>query len=441
MKEKKELGFASVLGYGCGSVGKDLCNGVVQSFLLLFWTDYFGIPASAAAVIFIAAKVWDAINDPMMGAIADRMPITKIGKYRPFVLFTSIPLAITNVLLFLTPGFGTPGKVAYAAITYTLMGMCFTAYDVPFWAMIPSLTKNEKIKNSLISSNRTLTMIAMFVATGFTTKLVEKFGGGNEKAGYSRVMQIFAVISVIFAIIAFLSTKEIYLPESKSQNPHIFKDFAKVACKPLVFVLLGMVCIAMAMTLPAVVGTYYMIYYIGQAERIGLYMICSVSLAIIGTLLAPVLMRRFSAKTIVQTAFVVDIITGASIFFIDNSNIALLLVLFAIAGAMVGLHMVCITSMLVDTIQYIAETKGIRADGVCFSLNSFATKIGQALANGSVSAILAVTGYVAVARQTHRALTGILMTRSLYPALIALIGLTVVSFWKIDITKKKEEAH
>ncbi len=440
MSEKKEMGFGRVLGYGCGSITKDLCNGVVQSFLLIFWTDLLGIPAAAAAVILVVAKVWDAINDPMMGAIADRMPVTKLGKYRPFVLFASIPLAVTYILLFLAPDFGTPGKIAYAAITYTLMGMCFTAYDVPFWAMVPSLTKDEKIKNRLISSNRTLTMIAMFIATGFTANLVQKFGGGDDKAGYAKVLLVFAIISVIFAMITFFSTKEKYLPETKPQSANIFKDFAKVACKPLVLVLICMVCVTMAMTLPSVAGTYYMIYYIGNPAMIGAYMICSVSLAIIGTLVAPILMRKFSAKTIVIAAFIVDIVIGAAIFFIGQGNLILLLALFTIIGAMVGIHMVCVTAMLIETIQHIAVTKGIRADGVCFSLNSFATKIGQALANGSVSAILAVTGYVAVSQQqTAGALTGILMTRSLYPALIALIGLIFAVLWKVNTKEAANE--
>ena len=434
MKEK-EMGFGRVLGYGCGSITKDLCNAVVQSFLLLFWTDLLGIPAAAATIIFIVAKVWDAINDPMMGALADRMPVTKLGKYRPFVLFASIPLAILYVLLFLAPDFGTPGKIAYAAITYTLMGMAFTAYDVPLWAMVPSLTKNEKVKNMLISSNRTMTMVVMFIASGFTANLVNKLGGGDsiecQKAGYSKVMLIFAIISVIFAMITFFSTKEKYLPETKPQNANIFKDFSTVACKPLVMVLVCMMCAAIGMTLPTAAGAYYMIYYIGDPTKIGIYMICSVSLAVIGTLLAPVLMRKISAQKIVAAAFIIDIIVGILIFVIGHGNLMVLLVLFTIVGATVGLHMVCITSMLIETIQYIAEKKGQRADGVCFSLNSCATKIGQALANGAVSAILAITGYVANAQQGAAAMTGILMTRSILPAIVGVVGLVFALMWSV----------
>ena len=179
MNKSNEMSGAKVIGYGLGSFGKDFALGVMGSYLLLFYTDVFGVPASAAGVIFLLTKIWDAINDPMMGAIADRSPVTKRGKYRPYILFTCIPLSICCVLCFLSPDFSTGGKIAYAAITYTLTGMIFTAYDVPLWSMVPSLTNDENTKNKLIGAARTFTTIAMFLASAVAYNLVIRLGGGE----------------------------------------------------------------------------------------------------------------------------------------------------------------------------------------------------------------------------------------------------------------------
>lgn len=435
MKEK-EMSIGRILGYGSGSLGKDFANGVVQSFLLLFYTDVFGIPAAAASVIFLVSKIWDAVNDPMMGAIADRSPVTKWGKYRPYVLIMSVPLSVLCYLCFLSPNFGPAGKVAYAAITYTLMGMAFTGYDVPLWAMVPSLSNSEKTRNRLISVARTFTMLAMFIASGFTDQIVKALGGGSEpanlKVGYPRFMLIIGVVSVLFAIITFLSTKEVNVPQNKPQSANIFKDFKKVVCKPLISVLLSMMLCAMGMIMTVACGTYYMIYYIGNPGMIGIYMMVCMGCGMVGSLLAPALMRKISPKNLTRLGFITDLVVGVIVFFIGHANIMMLLVLFGIVGVMVGMRMVTITTLLTHTVIYIGETKGERADGVCFALNSFANKVGQAITNGGVSLVLAISGYVANAQQSGAAMNGILVTRSLLPAVIGIAGIAAVSFWSVE---------
>ena len=123
MGKNKEMNGFQIIGYGLGSLGKDFANGVIGSYLLLFYTDVFGIPAAAAAIIFLVTKIWDAINDPLMGALADRRKPTKGGKYRPIVAMAAIPLSVFCVLCFCSPEISMTGKIAYAAITYTITGM------------------------------------------------------------------------------------------------------------------------------------------------------------------------------------------------------------------------------------------------------------------------------------------------------------------------------
>lgn len=439
MKESNEMKWYQIIGYGLGSFGKDLALGVMGSYLLLFYTDVFGIPAAAAGAIFFITKIWDAINDPMMGAIADRSPVTKRGKYRPYILFTAIPLSVFCVLCFLSPNWSTGGKIAYAAVTYTIVGMIFTAYDVPLWSMVPSLTNSENTKNKLISSARTFTTIAMMVASAVAYNTIIRLGGGegveNLKKGYPLFMVIVGVISVVFAFIAYFSTKEVNTPEIPPQEANIFKGFKKIMCKPLLMVLLAMVFCAFGMILPSVSGTYYMIYYLGRPDLIGAYMAICMGLGIVTSILAPILMKRFTAKTLAAVGFGMNIIAGSVIFIIGKGSIPVLFICFGIGGLATGLLMVTITTMLTQTAGYVAERQGYRADGTCFAMNSFAIKVGQAIASSAVSFLLAATGYVANQQQTDSALTGILMSRSIIPAIVAVLGLLCVLCWNIN---KKE---
>lgn len=256
MKGKNDMGIFKIFGYGLGSMSNNFIMGVFQSFLLIFYTDVFGIPAMAVSVIFLISKIWDAVNDPMMGAIVDKSPVTRFGKYRPYILFASLPLAIVGFLCFCTPNFSVGGKIVYAAITYTLFGMIFTAYDVPYWAMVPSLSEKEHTRNKLISCARTLCILAMLIASACTEKVVTVLGGGsdavNKKIGYPKYVAILGVIAVVCAIITFFSTKEVNAPKNEAQSANIFREFKKVCCKPLVMVLISMGCCAMGMAFPEI---------------------------------------------------------------------------------------------------------------------------------------------------------------------------------------------
>ena len=434
---EKKLSTGRVIGYGLGSMGKDLALGVIGSYLLVFYTDTLGIGAVAAGLILTLTKIWDAINDPMMGAIADRSPKTRFGKYRPYILFVPIPLAIMSALCFITPNFSTGGKIAFAAITYTITGMLFTAYDVPLWGMMPSLSSDMHDRNRLMASARTFTTLAMLIASAAAMPAIYALGGGqdpeNLKKGYPLFMAVLGVVSIVCALITFASTKEVVedTGAASAKQENVFKQFVSIINKPLILCLLIMVFNAMCMILPSLVGVYYMIYYIGRADMISVYMMVSMGAGLITSILAPRILKHTSAKTLTIGGFVADIIVGIIVFLLGHASLAVLLPLFAVCGLATGFLMVSITSMLTETADYIAKQKGHRVDGVVFSMNSFAIKLGQAVAGGVVSAILAVTGYVAYAEQSQAALTGILASRSILPAIIGVFGLLLTLAWKL----------
>ena len=136
-----------IWGYGVGALGKDLANIVISSYLLVFYTNVLGISAAAGVTIMMVTKIWDAINDPMMGIVADKTK-TRWGKFRPYLLFVPIPLAVCAVLTFTPVSFSYTGKLIWAAVTYTLTNTLFTCYDVPMLGMVPSLSDSPRDRNA-----------------------------------------------------------------------------------------------------------------------------------------------------------------------------------------------------------------------------------------------------------------------------------------------------
>ena len=205
-----------IWGYGVGALGKDLANIVISSYLLVFYTNVLGISAAAGGTIMMVTKIWDAINDPMMGIVADKTK-TRWGKFRPYLLFVPIPLAVCAVLTFTPVSFSYTGKLIWAAVTYTLTNTLFTCYDVPMLGMVPSLSDSPRDRNALATSGRFFTTIAILLGSTFAYPMIQYLGGGAEvqnlKKGYPAFLAILGVISIAGAWIAFASTKEVAVAE------------------------------------------------------------------------------------------------------------------------------------------------------------------------------------------------------------------------------------
>lgn len=447
--QNEQISNGRIIGYGLGSMGKDLALGVISSYLLAFYTDVFGITAAAAGVILFVAKIWDAINDPMMGTIADHSKRTKWGKYRPYVLIVPIPLAVFSALCFLTPNFGMAGKIAYAAITYTITGMLFTAYSVPLWGMVPSLSSEMNTRNKLIAASCTFTALAMLIASSAAMPAIQTLGGGesveNLRSGYPKFMLILGVVSVICALITFFSTKEVVYDDNnaaENQEGGVFKQFIAILNKPLILVILAMLFNAVNMVLPSVSGVYYMIYYMHRPDMIPIYMMVAMGTGLITNIIAPMILKKISARTLCVIAFAISIVVSIVVFLIGPGSLTLLFVLFAVCGLCTGILMVSITSLLTITSDFTAAKVGRRVDGVVFSMNSFAVKVGEALASVLVSVLLTITHYVPNAfEQAPAAETGILISRSILPGAVALLGLIFILLFKLPANNQVDEAH
>jgi sugar (glycoside-pentoside-hexuronide) transporter len=202
------------------SLGDSAANFIFQTMMLLqlsFYTDSFGISAAAAGWLFLVARLWGAVTDPIMGAISDRTN-TRWGKFRPWILWTAVPFGIIGFLAFTTPNFGHAGKIIYAYVTYMLLMLVYSANNVPYAALSGVITGNMAERNSIASVRFIFVTLAVIAIQGFALPMVNHFGQGNSSKGYQITMGIFCALAVVFFFITFLTTKERVKPDPKQKS-------------------------------------------------------------------------------------------------------------------------------------------------------------------------------------------------------------------------------
>src|SRR6056297_798381 len=182
MSEKHKLSIKEKIGYGLGDTASNLYFQMFINFLLFFYTDVFGIPAAVAGSLFVVSRIWDAVNDPIMGIIAVRTE-TKWGKFRPYLIWMMLPLAVVGVAMFTTPDLSMQGKIIYAYVTYILMMMAYTAINIPYSALLGVLSPHSKQRTSASTYRFVLAFVGAFIIQGATLPLVHTLG--TQDKGYS----------------------------------------------------------------------------------------------------------------------------------------------------------------------------------------------------------------------------------------------------------------
>ncbi len=233
MTTHQPLSFIEKAGYSCGDAAANLVFMSMILFQLNFYTDVFGLSANTAAAILLWPRLWDAIFDPVMGVLADRTN-TRWGKFRPWVLWTSVPWAVVMVLAYTAPdpawGWSTGMVIAYAGITNTLLMTLYSMNNMPYSAMSGVMTGDLNERTKLNSYRFVSVNVAQFAVGGLTLPLVAKFAQGADRAhGWQMTMSIWAVACLVLFLVTFFTTKERIKPivETKSSPRQDFSDLLK----------------------------------------------------------------------------------------------------------------------------------------------------------------------------------------------------------------------
>lgn len=434
-KNEKSLSGAKVCIFGAGHLGIDLVGGMVSTYLLFFYTDVFGIPAAAAGMILMLTKIWDAINDPMMGAIVDSTH-TKWGKFRPYLFVSSVLMAIFYAAAFyVVPFESVTAKIVWAAITYTLASMAFTMFDVPIWGMVPSITKSPRDRDRLITALRTATSFAYLTVGTITLPLVYFLGGGtevvNQRDGFFRLMVIMGIIVIVTGWLVPIVFKEKVEVETEKTK---FSDRLKSLFinKPALLMLGTEFMAFMGIMLSQSASIYYVVHSLQKPELVSVYMFIIMGGELIGILGSGAFINKLGRKNATYASAIACIVTAA-LGYLFKGNIPVLFVTSFIFGLGTGLPEVTLGSMLTDTADYMDWKKSIRTDGIIFSMQSLIIKLTGAFASGIIGVALGYFGYdESAATQTASAIGCIDFVRFGFPILVYILVILLLKFYKLD---------
>ena len=443
-----KLSVKEKISYGLGAVGKDMVYMLSASYILYYYQDILGVSAIAMGVILMAARVFDAFNDPIMGVVVAKTR-TKWGKFRPWLLIGTVTNAIILYVMFAAPpALNGSGLVAYAAITYILWGVTYTMMDIPFWSMIPAFTDGGKEREGLTTLARSCAGVGSAIVTIITMKCVYVLGQGNERAGFKWFALIIAVLFILFTVFACLMIKEKSTVDVDSPSvKQMFK--ALVQNDQAMTVVITIVLINCALYITSNLLIYFFKYDFGGETWYNSYTLFNTfggAIQILSMMLFFPLLRKFMSTMKVFYLSIIMAVTGyVTLLVLTFTNMSSVYLLF-IPGFLVftafGMLTVLTTIFLANTVDY-GELKNSRRDeSVIFSMQTFVVKLASGLAALIASICLTVcnlsndTSQGAAAVDASSSVAGLRLTMAFIP-IIGLVIAVFVFYKKYILTESK----
>ena len=410
--------------YGIGAYGKDLACGIVYTFLMIYFTDVVGINPAFVGTLFLMARLWDAINDPIMGMIVDNTR-SRFGKFRPWIFIGTILNSVVLFLLFRKPDLEGTSLYLYYSVMYILWGMTYTIMDIPYWSMIPTLatTKEDREKISVVP--RIFASLGGLTVTTFGIALVNKLGNGNQIKGFEYFALGIVIIFIISTIVTCINVKEKTQVQVNNEKVNIKQAFNILKQNDQLLVFIGIVlAYNLAMQLAGGAAIDYFKYVAGKESLFSLYSFFKVA-EIGGLMLFPVVTRKIGRQQVFRmatilpmfgliTLFISGLIAPQSILFISVSAVLLNLG----SGFLLG----STTVMLADIVDYGEYKLGSRNESIIFSAQTLLVKLASALSGWLIGVGLSLIGYVAgAAVQSNITIIGIRVIMTIIPSIVALV--------------------
>jgi Na+/melibiose symporter-like transporter len=471
-QRSERLSFVEKAGYSLGDAAANFVFMTMILFQLNFYTDTMGVAAAVAGTMLLVGRLWDAFFDPMMGVLADRTN-TRWGKFRPWVLWTSIPWAVVMILAYTVPGFGSAGTIAYAAITNIALMTLYSANNTPYSALSGVMTGDTNERTTLSSYRFVAAMLAQLIVGGFTLPLVAKFGHGNNAVGWRMTMTLWAVVCVVCFVITFATTRE------RIQPPPQQRSDAKADLKNLLgngpWIAMFVLTLSHFVFVAMRGGTmfYYFNYYVDRTrlfeflQRLGLpqataalpdgghylmnvfglilsadrsnvgsvgfslFNIASQAITVVGVVLSTYLAKRYGKRVVALVGFSLTTVLLAAFILLPATSIEATYGLELVRALAYAPTIPLIWAMFADVADYAEWKTGRRTTGVVFATILFALKTGLSLGGAIAGWLLSGYGYQANATQTEHALMGIRLTVSVYPALFLCVVIVCLLFYRI----------
>ena len=426
-----KISVTEKIGYSLGDAAANFIFQTMLVFQLAFYTDTFGITAAAAGTLFLVVRVWDAIFDPFMGVVADRTN-TKWGKFRPWILWTAVPFGIMGFLTFTTPPFDAQGKLIYAYVTYIVLMMVYSANNLPYSALSGVITGDLAERTSLSAYRFVAAMSAALVIQGLALPMVNYFGGGNSAKGYQITMGVFSALAIVFFVITFATTRERVQPDPTQRNS-VRRDLADLTSNgPWVAMFVLTIILFITLAMRGGVMLYYFKYYIAREDLFSIFNVFGTGSTIVGVIASTPLAKRFGKRDVFMVGLALTVVFTAAFVVLPRTAIVLIFGTEMVRQLAYGLTIPLLWAMMADVADFSEWKNHRRATAVVFSAIVFALKAGLGFGGAIGGWLLAAYGYVPNVTQTDRALQGIRLTTSVFPAITFALCLVCLFFYRID---------
>ena len=413
--------------YGLGDGGYNFLFEMGQLYLLKYYTDHLGIPAYIAGLIFLGVKIWDAFVDISVGTwIDNRHNIGPKGKFRPFMLYTAVPLALIFVASFSIPDFSLTWKITLVTITYMLFGTIYSMGNIAYGSMIPAITKNTEERSILASCRQAGSNFGLLASTMLFMPVIWLFD--NESLGYTFTTAIFGIIGIVFIYLSYSNIKENYVvaPPAKINKKDLAQAYkALLKNKALIILCILNIFTFSAFNVKLSIQIYFAEYSLHDTSSI-LYMgFFSIGAVFIGTLVVPMLVKKIDKVFIYAIGGAIWGISDLIAFFVVDST--LLFVIFATLAFFGSSFINTLNWALIsDCVEYGHWKTGIRSEGLVYSSYTFFRKLSTAIAGFVPGIVLTFVGYVPNVVQTQHAINGIKGLIYIYPSVLSLITMIVI---------------
>jgi GPH family glycoside/pentoside/hexuronide:cation symporter len=425
------LTLVEKIGYGLGDTASNFVWALMMNFIMYFYTDIFGITAAAAGTMLLFARSTDGFFDFFVGAVADRTQ-TRWGRFRPWLLWLCLPLAIVFVLAFTTPGLAAGQKLVWAWVTYNLLMLTYSAINIPYGALSGVMTDDPLERTSLNAYRMGLAQVGGIIAnTGFLP-LVGLLGAGSPARGAQLTVLIFSLAAVALFLVCFATTRERIQPPA-AQKTRLIDDVRTLLANPhwLMMFVVGIVNITLAVVRGSA-GIYYLKSYLGWDDvrlfgslpAIPLYFLLGGLAMIGGAMLTRFAVAALGKKWAFVASMVVVAVTAIPFYRLVPGQTGLVFTFHLLGMVAAGINATLYWTLVADTADFAEWKFGARTTGIIFSATTCAQKAGMGIGAAIAGFLLEYYGYQANAALSDSARQGILLMMSLIPAagLLALAG-------------------
>ena len=430
------------IGYGFGDMASSMFWKLFGAYLMIFYTDVFGLPAAMVGTMFLVTRIWDSVFDPIVGVVADRTS-SRWGKFRPYILFLAVPFGVVGALTFYTPPFGDTGKLVYAYVTYSLMMMVYSAINVPYASLLGVMSPNPNERNTLSTFRMMFAYIGSFIALLLFMPMANEFSGHSDsveaqQTGWFMAAAVIAAACVLLFFGCFSWTKERVKPinDKKTSLKTDIRDL--LHNHPWWVLFVAGVGALVFNSIRDGAAVYYFKYYIVEEnfETVsffgvsfvlsGLFLALGQMANIVGVVLAAPVSNRFGKKRTFAFSMLMTAVLSIVFYWFDKDDIVLIFVFQCVISMFAGSIFPLLWSMYADCADYSELNTGNRATGLIFSASSMSQKFGWAIGTALTGWLLSYFGFEANAVQSAETIDGIKMFLSWLPAAASVVSVIFI---------------